>query len=109
MSIVYNNGIHVSYVDATLHNIGANQDIIFLVNKVKDPFFKNMALHLAMRITNAQVRTKTLYNICHFSQTADPVINKKYLSSPFRLKINSVPNNILIVHLHLGLNGLAVG
>src|SRR5262245_21206247 len=109
MRIVYNDRINIGYIDAALDSIRTNKHSIFLVNKIKNSFFKIMTFHLSMGITNAEIGTKALDNVCHFGQTGDPVEYKKNLASSFCFKINSVPDNIFIIHLYLGLDGLTVG
>src|SRR5215470_20020871 len=102
VGIIHDDRIYIRDIDTTFHNVGANKHIIFPVDKIKNSLFKLMTLHLPMSITNAQIRTKTLYNICHFGQATDAIEYEKDLASSFCFKIDRIPNHVFIIYLHFG-------
>src|SRR5690606_28052693 len=108
MGIINDDGIYIGNIHATFNNIGTNQYIIFTVDEIEDAPFQFMAFHLPMSITDTKVRTKSLYDPGHFCQVLDPVVNKKGLTASFCLKINCLPDHILVKNLHLSLYGLTV-
>src|SRR5215471_5740958 len=108
MSIVDDDCVHVSDVYSTFNNIGADQHVVFTVNKIQNSLLQVVPLHLPVRITNAEIRTKSLDHIDNFGQTANSIVHKKYLTTPFRFKINGVANYIFIVNLYLGFYRLPV-
>src|SRR6478609_2078310 len=109
MRVVYNNGIHIRNVNTTFYDIGTNQYIIFLINKIQYPFFQFMSFELAVCKTDTQIGTKPLYHRTHFCQTLYTVMDKENLSAPFRFIINSIADKIIIECVNLGLNRLPVG
>src|ERR1043165_7649396 len=103
VGIVHNDRIDISYVNTAFYNIGTNEHIVFPVNKIKNSFFKIMAFHLPMSITNGEIGTKTLDNIGHLCQAADAIEYEKDLASPFGFKIDGVADHVLIIYQHFSL------
>src|SRR6478735_1652357 len=108
MGVINNNRVRIWNINATLHDIRTNQYIIFLFNEIEDSFFKLVTFQLPMSVTDTKIRAKCLDHSRHLSQSLDPVMNKKYLSTPFRLKINCITNKIFIKILNFSLYRLAV-
>ena len=98
VGIVDNDRIHIGNIHTALHDIGTNQHIIFLIDKIQDPFFQFMTFHLPMCITDAQIGTKSLDDGRHFRQTLYPVIDKEDLAASFRFIINGIADKIFIVY-----------
>src|SRR4029078_3520985 len=108
MRIVDNDGVHIGYINTAFDNVCTNKHIIFLIDEIKNSFFKVMAFHLPVSIPNAEIGTKTLDKICYLSQAADTIEYKKDLPSSFRFKINGITDKVFIVHLHFRLYWLTI-
>src|SRR5215510_14189729 len=108
MSVVYNDRVHIWNINTTFYNVCANKHIIFFINKIHDMLFQFMTFHLPMCYTNAQIGTKSLNNVCHFGKTLYPVINKKYLSSPFGFIIDGIADQVFIINVNFSLDWLAI-
>src|ERR1700730_10183627 len=68
-----------------------------------------MPFHLPMCITDTQIRTQSLKDTSHFSQSMDAVKNKENLSSPLCFIIDRISYEIFVVPMHFSLDGLTIG
>src|SRR5258708_1628642 len=92
MGVVDDDRIHIRDRIPALYDIRTPQHVIFLIYKVQYPFPQFMPPHLAMRITDAQVRAKPLDDGRHLPQPLYPVIDEEDLPAPLRLEIDGVPD-----------------
>src|SRR5580658_6421852 len=97
MGIVYNYRVYIRDIDPAFNDIRTYQDIIFLIDKIKDTFFQFIPLQLSMGKTNIQIGTQTLDNSCHFRQSLDAIKNKEDLAPPFGFEIYRVADKVLII------------
>ena len=53
MGIINDDSVDIRNIYATFHNVGTNQHIVFLLNKIQDSLFQFVTFHLTVCETDA--------------------------------------------------------
>ena len=108
IGVIDDDCVGIGNIKTGFNDVGTNENIMFLVDKIEECFFELVRLHLAMRHGDINIRTDASDQRSDFGKCFDTVMNKEYLATAIDFIINCISDHFFVKDASLCMDRLAI-
>ena len=108
LRLVYDDCIHIRYVNAVLHNRCGYEHVVVMVYELVQALLKHCRLHLSVAYAYACVGYMAPYHVRQFLHSRYAVGDKEHLAVTAELEVYGLLYHLSIEIVYLGVDGVAV-